>query len=235
MAQPTLPILRWNLPTRAVVFALSATSIWCLLAEFYGLCSMRAFTFAVLLPATAALIVLGLVDRVAGEGLIWRGMIIGGAAGLLAAMAYDLFRLPFVLAATDQMGPAWLRMPLFKVFPRFGAMILGEPFDAGTTDSQFTLFAHLIGWAYHLSNGITFGIMYIALVGEVTRRTWAWAVLFATGLELALLLTPYTSYFGLPLTVRFVLVTFAAHAIFGAALGLIAKQFGQIWPKSAVA
>lgn len=235
MNQAPLPMLRWNLPTRTVVFVLSATSIWCLLAEFYGLCSMRAFTFAVLLPATAALLALGIADRLAGEGQIWRGMIVGAAAGLLAAVAYDLFRLPFVLASADQIGPAWLRMPLFKVFPRFGAMILGQPFDASSSDSEFTLLAHLIGWTYHLSNGITFGIMYVALVGEVTRRTWTWAVLFATGLELAMLLTPYPTYFGLPVTVRFVIVTFAAHAIFGAVLGLIAKQLGQLWPKSAVA
>ena len=235
MPDPSPPILRWNLSTRAVVFLLSATSIWCLLAEFYGLCSMRLFTFAVLIPATVALVGLAIIDRIRGDGFLWRGMLIGALAGLLAAVAYDAFRLPFVLAAADNIGPAWLRMPLFKVFPRFGAMILGEPFDAATTDSEFTLLAHLVGWAYHLSNGVTFGVMYVALVGDVSRRSWAWAVLFATGLELAMLLTPYPSYFGLPMTVRFVIVTFAAHGIFGVALGLIAKWFADLWPQPATA
>jgi hypothetical protein len=56
--QPTtLPaLLRWTWQGRLLVFALSAMSIWCLLAEFYGLCSMRTFTFAVFVPATAALV-----------------------------------------------------------------------------------------------------------------------------------------------------------------------------------
>jgi hypothetical protein len=235
MAQYFPALLSWSLPSRLVVFILSATSIWCLLAEFYGLCTMQLFTFAILIPATVALIGLALVDRTRGNGLLWRGVVIGAIAGLLAACAYDLFRIPFVVAAADNVGPDWLRLPLFKVFPRFGALILGQPFDATTTDSQFTLAAHLVGWVYHFSNGITFGVMYTALVGEASRRSWLWAVLFATGLEMAMLLTPYTTFFGLHTTTRFVIVTFTAHAIFGVALGLIAKWLASRWSVRAAA
>jgi hypothetical protein len=230
MNQGTIPLLRWSLPARIVVFILSATSIWCLLAEFYGLCSMRLFTFAILIPATAALIVLALMDRAKGDGTLWRGVVIGAIAGFVAACAYDVFRIPFVVAAIDKVGPDWLRLPLFKVFPRFGALILGQPFDATTTDSQFTLFAHLLGWVYHFSNGITFGVMYMALVGDASRRSWLWAVLFATGLELAMLFTPYTTFFGIHMTTRFVIVTLLAHVIFGVALGLLAKWLAERWP-----
>jgi hypothetical protein len=190
---------------------------------------MQSFTLAILLPATFALVALAVADRLRGAGMLWRGVVIGGVAGFLAAVAYDLFRLPFVVAAADGVGPEWLRMPLFKVFPRFGAMILGQPFDAATPDSQFTLSAHLLGWIYHLSNGITFGVMYMALVGDAARRSWLWAVLFATVLELAMLLTPYTGYFGIHMTARFVIVTFAAHAIFGVAMGVAAKRLAGRW------
>jgi hypothetical protein len=154
---------------------------------------------------------------------------IGAVAGLVAACAYDVFRIPFVVAAIDQVGPEWLRLPLFKVFPRFGAMILNQPFDAAMTDSQFTLAAHLIGWIYHFSNGIAFGVMYMALVGDASRRSWLWAVLFATVLELAMLVTPYTSFFGIHMTTRFVIVTFTAHAVFGVALGIVARHFSKRW------
>jgi hypothetical protein len=221
--------LNWSWPARLVVFVLSATSIWCLLAEFYGLCDMRTFTFWILIPATVALIALAIADRARGERTIWRGVVIGACAGFLAALAYDVFRIPFVVAAIDNVGPDWLRLPLFKVFPRFGALILGEPFDATTSDSQFTSMAHLVGWIYHFSNGITFGVMYMALVGDASRRSWLWAVLFATGLELAMLLTPYTTFFGINMTTRFVIVTFVAHAIFGVTLGLLAKWLSDLW------
>lgn len=230
MSRTSPTLLGWNWPSRAIVFLLAATSIWCLLAEFYGLCSMRLFTFWILIPATAALVVLAIVDRARGDGLLWRGVVIGAVAGFAAACAYDLFRIPFVVAAADKIGPDWLRLPLFKVFPRFGAMILGQSFDATTTDAQFTLAAHCIGWTYHFSNGITFGVMYVALVGDASRRSWLWAVLFATGVELAMLMTPYTSYFGIPMTARFVIVTLSAHTIFGVALGTLAKWFDRRWP-----
>ena len=110
-------------------------------------------------------------------------------------------------------------------------MILGHPFDAVQTDSQFSLTAHLIGWTYHFSNGITFGVMYMALIGDAARRSWLWAVAFAVVLELAMLFTPYMSYFGIHLTTKFVIVTFVAHAIFGVALGLFARWMSATSPR----
>jgi hypothetical protein len=69
--------------------------------------------------------------------------------------------------------------------------------------------------------------MYLAIIGDSTRRHWVWAVLFALTLELAMLVTPYPSVFNIPLTPRFVLVTIAAHAIFGAGLGLSARGLAR--------
>src|SRR6266516_3497664 len=64
------------------------------------------------------------------------------------------------------------------------------------------------------------GVMYLAMIGDATRRHWAWAVLMALGLELGMLLTPYPQIFNIPVTTRFVMVTVVAHAIFGIILGL---------------
>src|SRR4051794_18166284 len=223
------PVLQWTPPGRAVVFFLSASSIWCLLAEFYGLCSMRTFTLWILIPATLLLIAMAIIDRARGDRRLWRAVVMGAVGGLLAAFAYDLFRLPFVIASIDHVGPAWARLPLFKVFPRFGAMILGQPFTPEQTDSQFPLITHVVGWIYHFSNGITFGVMYMALIGDATRRSWLWAIAVAVGLELAMLFTPYTSFFGIGMTTRFVVVTLTAHLIFGIALGLYTKMKAMDW------
>ncbi len=223
---PGLPALfRWAWPGRLLVFALAATSIWCLLAEFYGACSMRTLTFAVLLPATAGLVALALLDRVKGDGQLWRAVVVGAVAGFVAACAYDAFRLPFVFAREWGLSEVVPPMNLFKVFPRFGAMILGEPVE----QPDYSLAAHLIGWAYHFSNGVTFGVMYVATIGDARRRRWVWAVLLATGLELAMLLTPYTQFFSIPLTTQFVVVTLSAHLVFGVALGTVAKWTVARW------
>jgi hypothetical protein len=87
----------------------------------------------------------------------------------------------------------------------------------------------VVGWVYHFSNGITFGVMYMALVGEARIRSWLWAVLLAAGLELTMLLTPYTSFFGINMTARFVAVTLMAHLIFGITLGLYTKRRAIGW------
>lgn len=217
------PIARWSPVGRAVIFTLAAASIWCLLSEFYGLCTMRTFTFALLIPATLLLVAIALLDRGRGDRQLWRAVVIGTIAGFVAACSYDLFRLPWVIGAVDHVGPTWLRLPLFKVFPRFGAMILGEHFDPSATDSQFTLAAHLVGWIYHFSNGMTFGIMYMALVGDALKRTWLWAIVMAVAIEILMLVTPYAAYFSIQMTSLFVIVTLSAHTIFGITLGLSSK------------
>jgi hypothetical protein len=45
-----------------------------------------------------ALGVLAALDRLRGNGRLWRGVWIGTLAGLLAVVAYDVLRLPFVFA-----------------------------------------------------------------------------------------------------------------------------------------
>jgi hypothetical protein len=198
-----------------VVFALAATSIWCLLAEFYGLCSMRAFTFWISLPAMVGLGMLVVLDRVLGDGRLSREVAVGAVAGLVAAVAYDIFRLPFVFANEWGLASVVSPLKLFKVFPRFGAMILGEP----TEQANYSPAAHLIGWTYHFSNGLTFGVMYAAMIGEAAKRHWSWAVVMAVVLEMGMLLSPYPQVFGIHIGANFVAVTLAAHVIFGLALG----------------
>ncbi len=181
---------------------------------------MRQFTLAILLPATVALIVLAVVDHARGDGVLARAVVVGAIAGFVAACAYDVFRLPFVFSQAWRLSAVVPPMNLFKVFPRFGAMILGEPLEQPT----YSLAAHFIGWTYHFSNGITFGVMYLAMIGDALRRRWWWGVVLAAGLELAMLFTPYTGFFGIHLTALFVAVTLAAHIVFGAALGLFARH-----------
>jgi hypothetical protein len=108
-------------------------------------------------------------------------------------------------------------------------MILGEPYTPGMTDSQFSLAAHLVGWTYHFSNGVTFGVMYMAMIGDATRRSWLWAIALAAGLELAMLFTPYTKFFGIHLAALFVVVTLSAHMIFGIAMGLYPRHAARRW------
>lgn len=236
-AEPRLPsFLQWTGPGRLIVFALSATSIWCLLAEMYGLMDMRTFLYTILLPATALLYSVAVLDRVRGDGRLWRAVAIGTIGGLVGAVAYDIFRLPFVYSDAWGLGRFGIpQLPLFKVFPRFGALILGEPIEQPT----YSLAAQLLGWAYHFSNGATFGVMFAAMyagareaIGATPSSAWTaipWAALMAVGIELCLLASPYASFFGIHLTPRFVVVTMAAHIIFGLGLGAYFAWHASRW------
>lgn len=210
----------WSIPWRGVVAILAASSIWCLLAEFYGLCSMRTFSLCVTLPATLLVGLLAVWDCLQGDGRLWRAVLIGTISGLAAAVAYDIFRLPFVLSKTLGLQHVIPPMPLYKVFPRFGAMLLGKP----TEQPSFTWLEQVLGWTYHFSNGLTFGIMYLAIIGNPTRHHWSWGLVMAAGIELGLLLTPYSQTFGIAVTPRYVVVTLAAHLLFGAVMGLLALR-----------
>ena len=221
--------MQWSPAGRGLVFVLAAASIWCLLAEMYRLCDMRTFTLWILVPATVVLYGWAALDRVRGDGRLFRAVMIGTVGGLIGAAAYDLFRLPFVFSRAWGLEAAGVpQMPLFKVFPRFGALILGQPVE----QASYSLAAQLIGWGYHLSNGATFGVMFAAVIGEARGRYgggWLWAVLMAVGIEACLLLSPYTGFFGIPMTPRFVAVTLTAHVIFGVGLGVWFAWQSRAW------
>ncbi len=199
------------LQSRPVLWALASLSFACLLGHFYGFWSMKVFAPCVLIPATALLVVLA-----------WKGdaqtrfiIVQGALAGLFAAVLYDLFRVPFVLAGK----------PLFGVFPQFGQLLLYGHLVKGDK----SLPVQLAGWAYHFQNGMALGIMGAAMIPPTATpkaRFWA-CVLWATGVEVFLLVSPYYHYLGLEMPMRqFVPITLAAHLVFGAALGL---YFGRRW------
>lgn len=218
----------WTGGARLIAFALSASSIACLLADFYGLCPMNVFTLFIFAPALIGLVALALYDQAKGQGGVGAAVWTGLLSGLLAAVAYDLFRLPFVFAkewGIDSLVPA---LDLFKVFPRFGAMVLGQPLE----QTEYSPAAQIVGWIYHFSNGATFGVMYLAIIGDSSRRHWGWAILFALGLEAGMLLTPYPAKFNIPLNAGFVAVTAVAHAIFGVCLGLGARWLAGFGKRS---
>ena len=198
-----------RLPLRATVFTLAFLSFACLLGQFFGLWSMHVFGCWVLPPATALLAVIAWRTRgeAAGVGSAHTWIVQGALGGVVAAVAYDLYRLPFVLHGA----------PLFQVFPRFGQLLLGG--------SEPAWLVHTLGWSYHFSNGAALGIMFLALTATASRRVLFWgAVAWALFIEAMLLLTPYTAFFGLQLNARFLFLTISAHLVFGLVLGAWCRQ-----------
>lgn len=192
------------LGSRLTIFALAWLSFGCLLGQFYGLWTMRWFGCWVLPPATVLLVLTAYLHRGGARGLEspWTWIARGALGGVVAAVAYDLYRLPFVLSGA----------PLFNVFPRFGELLLGG--------AEPRWLVQGLGWTYHFSNGASLGIMFLVMASCFRRPRLVWgAVGWALLVETTLLLTPYASFFGLTLDARFLFLTASAHLVFGVALG----------------
>ena len=191
----------------SALFALASVSIVCLLAEMYQLTTMTFAVCAWLIPAAFALTIwLGWALKKGDRETVT--VIAGGALfGFVAAIVYDVYRIPFALSG----------FPIFSVFPKFGRMIMGNDAPAWAV--------YAAGWAYHFSNGMGFGVMYMAL-GR--RASPLWAVAFAVFIEVCMLLSPYPKTFGFAVTTTFLAITLSAHAIFGAAIGLQVRQWKRL-------
>ena len=77
----------------------------------------------------------------------------------------------------------------------------------------------------NFSNGITFGLMFSFIIDK--PRIWQ-AVLWGTILELAMLFTPYPQFFGIKLSLLFVIGSFIGHIAYGLTLGWYLKKFWKL-------
>ena len=190
---------------RRAVFLLASLSFACLLGQLYGLWTMHWFGCWILPPAALVHAWIAWTDRssAGGAGGLRLWIVRGAIGGIIAAVAYDLYRVPFVLAGA----------PLFKPFGEFGRLLLdadGPPW-----------LVQAVGWAYHFSNGAALGIMFLAMVVRPTPRLLLWGALgWALIVEVILLSTRYADFFGLPRDAKFLFLTATAHAVFGVVLGL---------------
>ena len=186
-----------HFPGNVFGFFLGASSIAALLLYFYGFTGMGPAVRAVTLPGLTLLTLLAIWARLFGREALWERLMAGLWAGALATLAYDVVRLPISL---------W-DVPVFKSISYFGTLILDLPSP--------TPLSEWVGWTYHLTNGVTFGLMY-ALIVKVPR--WWTAVLWGVLLEGAMLVTPYAEVFGYQMAPPFVAITLSAHVVYGLAL-----------------
>jgi len=139
------------------------------------------------------------------EPISW--LVSGLWTGALATLAYDLVRIPVAHSG----------IPVFKAVSYFGTLLLGV--------QSPTPVSEVLGWAYHLSNGVSFGLMYVALFRTTKIYT---AVIWGLTLEAVMLLTPYAEVFGYRRDAKFFAITFGAHAVYGAVLYLALRLWNGI-------
>jgi hypothetical protein len=137
--------------------------------------------------------------------LIKKQLRVGFIAGILATAGYDISRAIVVLGLDLKFEP-------FGTWYIFGELILGQHSDR--------LYLFLVGFTYHLLNGIAFSIAYCLLLGG---RNWKYGVLWAFGLEIVMLLV-YPPWLNLSKVIgEFTVVSVIGHACYGLILGLVSQ------------
>lgn len=181
-------------PLALVPLVCAATSISSLLLYMAGVMPLRTAGLAVLLPGMLVLVAFWVLVAFSDRGDLHRRLLWGCWAGLLATFLYDLVRVPMVVAG----------VPVFKAISYFGTVFVGVPAP--------TVISEIVGWTYHLSNGVGFALMYLLWV-RVPR--WWTAVGWGLVLEGVMLLTPYAEVFGYKLSRQFLTITIGAHIVYG--------------------
>ena len=123
--------------------------------------------------------------------------------GVLGTLGYDLVRVPFHLAG----------FRVFAPIQAYGVWLLDADRSSAATE--------MLGWLYHFSNGISFGIMYALWMG---RKHWAWALLWGLSLEAIVLSTPFARIFHMQGNVQAIAIAYAAHLAYGFPLGWVVAR-----------
>lgn len=182
---------------RVLIFTAASLSILSLLSYFLGIYSFQRA--AVWLLAIEIICVAATYFLAKRSQTVWicELVVAGLWAGALATLAYDIVRIPVAHSG----------IPVFKAISYFGTVLLGV--------QSPTPLSETLGWAYHLSNGVSFGLMYAALVKK--PRLYS-AVIWGLTLEAVMLMTPYAEVFGYRRDAKFFVITIGAHAVYGAVL-----------------
>jgi hypothetical protein len=169
------------------------------LLYFQGVSSFVYLASATIIIEVVTLSFIAVLASKCNEKEVLNLLISGLWSGCFATLAYDIVRLPIALSG----------VPVFKAISYFGTVLL--------TLGHSSPVSEIFGWAYHLSNGISFGLMYAALISKPGPIT---AILWGMMLEGVMLLTPYAEVFGYRRDAKFLAITIGAHAVYGLVLWL---------------
>jgi hypothetical protein len=190
---------------RLAVAVLAGGSIAALLADLYGVARASYVFWFVSIPSMVLLAVLAAVPKVNPE--LRKRIRVGAFAGLVGTLGYDIVRIPFVIAGQR----------LFAPIETYGLLIADAPSSSGLTST--------LGWLYHLSNGVTFGIAYAAVAA---RWRWPWGVAWGLALESVAVLSPFAQRYGIAGQIVPIAIAYGAHIFYGYPVGRLVQDIDRV-------
>ncbi len=180
----------------------SFSSIVLLLGHLYAVSPMSRLGFVLGLPASIGMFgIWRWAQQTADENFLLRFKA-GLLGGFWGTLGYNIIRIPFHY---------WGQNP-FSPIRAYGMWLAGTSFSTPWTDA--------LGFAYHFSNGITFGWIYSFLF---LRRHWAWAVVWGLFLESLAVFSAFGEIFAIRHAYSFLALAYAAHIFYGMPLGWVCR------------
>lgn len=186
-----------------MLFALCLPSGGILLLKVYGLAQMHVTAYSLFIPSLLLLLVLSWYCHKKHLQVFYL-VLVGAVGGLFGTFGYDLIRVPFMLMGSR----------IFVPINMYGVWIGDTAQGNGFTDT--------IGWLYHFSNGITFGIMYALFM---KGRSFWWAIGYALLLETIFVVSPFGELFGLTSKPLSLVAAYVGHIAYGYPLGKMVQNF----------
>lgn len=193
---------------RAFCFMACIPSGGALLAKVFGIASLQFVSSFIFLPCALLLIGFWIWSGGNGRSYLHQALTIGFWGGLLGTLAYDAIRVPFLVL---------LGQRVFAPISVYGVWLA-----EATISSRLT---EVLGWGYHFSNGITFGIMYALFM---RRRHWLWAILWAFMLETIALASPFAHIFNLTGNYSAIGTAYLGHVAYGLPLGWLVYKWDEM-------
>ncbi len=193
---------------RLLCFFACVPSGGALLAKVYGLASMRTIVVLLALPCCLGLVAIWIWARSKGkeQEQLTSALEIGFVGGLFGTIGYDLSRIPFHIAGQRVFAP----------ISAYGIWIVEAASSTRLTETA--------GWAYHFSNGITFGVMYALFM---RGRHWGWAIVWALTLETIAVVSPFARIFHLSGNYKALGIAYFGHLAYGLPLGWLIYKWNE--------
>jgi hypothetical protein len=191
-----------------LALAAACTSISSLLLHLVGIVRMPYTLSFLTVPGMILLLCIRIWAGKAGREVVLQRLLAGFWSGLVGLAAYNFARWLVGTALSVPTSP-------FYSIPIFGSLITGQPTGSPMAVS--------FGWSYHISNGITFAIIYALLAGPAS---WWYGLGWGLVLELAMLMIyPSTELLRPPSLAPFVATSLVSHAAYGAVIGVCVQLY----------
>ncbi|MDO5971426.1 hypothetical protein Q4Q35_16590 [Flavivirga aquimarina] len=188
---------------KLVVFFFCLPSGGILLLKSFGYSQMYHSVYLLFIPSIILLLGVLLFSYFKSKE-VFKLILVGAIGGLIGTFGYDLIRVPFMLMGSR----------IFAPINMYGVWLTDATIGNAYTDT--------IGWIYHFSNGITFGIMYALFM---RGRSFWWAIAYALLLETIFVVSPFGALFGLTSKPLSLVAAYIGHVAYGYPLGKLVQNF----------